>query len=518
MKLFFCVAFTLFSSALFSQQDSLSVLPINGNNPQISYDTLSQNQAKLQLFDVLEKGKPQVFADLQKTALSRKHFDSIWLKQQYKSDYYALQNVIERKDFEDVITDLHTDTLKVRLAALDARTPFKVEYNPELERIIKTFLTKKTDFLERMLTRSQFYFPLFEQQLDNYDIPLEMKYLAIVESALNPRARSRVGATGLWQFMYPTGKQFNLNVSSYVDERRDPIKATEAACKYLKSLHKTFDDWDLALAAYNSGPGNVSRAIRRSGGRQNYWNLRGYLPRETAGYVPAFLTMMYIFEYADAHNLHPQKIDTPYFETDTVHIKQLITFKQIEKATSISLEELQFFNPSYKLDIIPHIKGRDYYVRLPRYALGDFVEREDSIYALAKTENAAREKPLPKLQTLNQRIRYKVKNGDYLGKIANKYGVRISDIKRWNSLKSNNLTIGQRLTIYPRKPGFTAVSKSPTKSKVAYNKSTYIVKAGDSLWVISRKFPGVSVRNIQEWNDISGSELQPGMKLKISKG
>ena len=171
---------------------------------------------------------------------------------------------------------------------MNQKTPFNIAYNPSLENVIKSFLVRKRGLIERMLTISQFYFPLFEEQLDNHGIPLEMKYLAIVESALNPRARSRVGATGLWQFMYGTGKMYKLDVSSYVDERRDPIKSTEAACKYLSKLYDIFDDWDLALAAYNSGPGNVNKAIRRSGGYRNYWNIRRNLPRETAGYVPAF--------------------------------------------------------------------------------------------------------------------------------------------------------------------------------------------------------------------------------------
>src|SRR5690606_13901135 len=220
--------------------------------------------------------------------------------------------------------NVDTDTLKARLKLLNQKTPFNIVYNPSLENVIRYFLTRKRDMMSRMLTISQFYFPLFEQELDNQNVPLELKYLAIVESALNPRARSRVGATGLWQFMYGTGKMYDLDVSSYVDERSDPINSTKAASLYLKKLHDIFNDWDLALAAYNSGPGNVNKAIRRSGGYKNYWNIRRNLPRETAGYVPAFLATMYIFEYAEEHGFTRQVTDRPYFETDTVHVKSTI--------------------------------------------------------------------------------------------------------------------------------------------------------------------------------------------------
>ena len=194
-------------------------------------------------------------------------------------------------DYEEVdYPELPTDTLKARFKKLDARTPFNIEYNPALESVIKSYLKNRRKTIQRLIGLSHFYFPMFEEALDNYDIPLEVKYLAIVESALNPRARSRVGATGLWQFMFTTGKMYGFNVSSYVDERRDPIKSTDAAAQYLAKLYEIFGDWDLALAAYNSGPGNVNKAIRRSGGYQNYWNIRQNLPRETAGYVPSFFS------------------------------------------------------------------------------------------------------------------------------------------------------------------------------------------------------------------------------------
>jgi membrane-bound lytic murein transglycosylase D len=444
--------------------------------------------------------------------------DSLWLRELGGAELFDTihKEITELKYDPVVYQELPTDTLKARLARLNTKTPFNIEYNPSLESVIRRFLKRRKKSMERLMKISQYYFPMFEQELDNYNIPLEVKYLAIVESALNPRARSRVGATGLWQFMYQTGKQYDLNVSSYVDERSDPEKSTKAACQYLASLYKIFGDWDLALAAYNSGPGNVSKAIRRSGGYVNYWNIRPNLPRETAGYLPAFLATMYIFEYAEEHGFQPEKIEVPHFATDTIRVKQLLTFDQISEVLNVKVEDLQFFNPSYKLDIIPHIKGRNYTLRLPVQEVGKFVNNEDAIYALAKEELAKREKPLPQLFEMDKRTRYRVRKGDYLGKIARRFGVRVSDLKRWNGLRSNRLRIGQRLTVYPRKPGFA--TKKPSKSKKnKSNAKTYTVKSGDSLWSISQKFPGVSVKNIKKWNDISGNKLKPGMKLRVSK-
>lgn len=455
-------------------------------------------------------------------------YDANWYEELYSNNLYdTIHKSVTELDFKPVdYPELPTDTLKARLKELDARTPFNVEYNPSLESVIKSYLKHRRNSIQKLITLSAFYFPMFETELDKHNIPLEIKYLAIVESALKPRAKSRVGATGLWQFMFSTGKMYGLDVSSYVDERSDPIMSTEAAAKYLAKLYKIFGDWDLALAAYNSGPGNVTKAIRRSGGYQNYWNIRHNLPRETAGYLPAFLANMYIFEYAEEHGFSVNsKPEFAYFETDTVKVKQMITLDQVSEVTGTPIEELQFLNPSYKLDIIPYLKEEDYVLRLPVNVIGDFVNNEEKIYAFAKAEFDKREKPLPQFSKASDRVRYRVKSGDYLGKISRKYGVRVSDIKKWNGLRSNNLKIGQRLTIYPRKPYVESSKKAASSSsKTAQTKPisgssiTYTVKNGDSLWSISQKFSGVSVQNIKDWNGISGTKLKPGMKLKISKG
>lgn len=453
-------------------------------------------------------------------------FDRKWLEELYENSLYdTIYKSIEELEYDEVdYPELPTDTLKARLLKLDAKTPFNIAYNPGLESVIKSYLKNRRKTIQRLIGMSHLYFPMFEEALDNYDIPLEVKYLAIVESALNPRARSRVGATGLWQFMFTTGKMYGLNVSSYVDERRDPIKSTEAAAKYLAKLYQIFGDWDLALAAYNSGPGNVNKAIRRSGGYENYWNLRPFLPRETAGYVPAFLATLYIFEYAEEHGFGAQKPMFHHMETDTIRVKQMITLDQVSEVTGVNIEELQFLNPAYKLDIIPVIEGENYYLRLPRYAAAIFAANEEKIYAYAKAEFDKREKPLPRYFDNDTKVRYRVRSGDYLGRIARKFGVRVSQIKQWNGLRSNNIRVGQRLTIYPRNPvnvnisGTKAPEKPATKKTIdTTGKKTYIVQEGDSLWTIAQKYEGVSVDNLKEWNQITSNRLKIGMVLVVSQ-
>jgi membrane-bound lytic murein transglycosylase D len=447
-----------------------------------------------------------------------KAVDSLWLDQLYNNELFEeVYGAITTQEYDPVdYEELPTEVLKERLAKLNAKTPFNVEYNPSLESVIRQYLKSRRSTMGRLMALSDYYFPMFEEALDRHNLPLELKYLAIVESALDPQARSRVGATGLWQFMFATGKMFGLDVSSYVDERSDPILATEAACKYLKSLYNSLDDWDLALAAYNSGPGNVSKALRRAGGYTNYWNIRHHLPRETAGYLPAFLATMYIFEYAEEHGFKSNGPQFPYVATDTVHVKKMISLDQVAKLTNVDIAELKFLNPSYKLGIIPFVADENYVLRLPVNAIGKFVSNEEAIYAFAEKEFNDREKALPQFFESSNRIRYRVRSGDYLGKIANKYGVTVGQIKRWNNLRSNRLRIGQRLTIHPRNPVASAKSNATAETD-SKGVKTYTVKSGDSLWSISQKFPGVSVENIKKWNDISGTKLKPGMKLKIQK-
>lgn len=472
--------------------------------------------ATIQFDSIKNIVEEDLFSDIDISLIDSLVLDTKYNSPLYDTNEYYIKDA-ETKDVASVM--LSEALLKERLKIIDAKTPFHIAYNPALEKVIKSYLKYRKKYYPNLIAKAEYYFPMFEKYLDQYDIPLEMKYLAIVESALDPKARSRVGATGLWQFMYQTGKQYKLKVSSYVDERQDPIKATIAACEYLSDLYKIFGDWDLALAAYNSGPGNVSKAIRRSGGYKNYWNIRPFLPRETAGYVPAFYATMYLFEYAKEHQLASSGPKIHHFETDTIHIKRTVSFDQISETMGIDAEILSFLNPSFKLDIVPYIENRNYTITIPKVSTVGFLKSEKALYALADEDDAKREKPLPKYFEMDKRIRYKVKNGDYLGKIANRFGVRVRDIKKWNGLRNNRLRIGQRLSIYPKRIRIPKSSKK-TSSKVApKGKATiYVVQKGDSLWTIAQKFKKVSVNQIKEWNNIwSAKSIKPGTKLKIYK-
>lgn len=391
--------------------------------------------------------------------------DNLWIKE------LANANDLSETMFADVQSinldkevdfELPTSLLKQRLNKLDENSPFNIEYNPALENVIKSFLKNRKKSIGKLMALSEYYFPLFEEKLAKYNIPMELKYLAIIESALNPRAVSKMGASGLWQFMLSTGKAYGLDVDSYVDERYDPIKATEAACQYLSSLYKMYEDWDLALAAYNAGPGNVNKAIRRSNGYKNYWNIRKNLPQETQGYVPIFLATMYIFEYHKEHNIIPQRATVKRIETDTIHLKRKISFEQIANLIDISVEEIRFMNPSYKLDIIPYSSEEPNYLRLPVDKIGLFVSNENKIYAYIDAVHNSREKVLPFTETAVATSKSKnntttakkkatkyhvIKKGENLSSIARKYGVTVNNLKKWNNIAGSNIKVGGKLKI-----------------------------------------------------------------------
>ena len=284
-----------------------------------------------------------------------------------------LEKVVDSDDFSSLL-------LKAQMEELNRATPFEVTHNATTERFIRVYLKDRKEYLSRLAGKSIYYFPIFEQYLDAYDLPLELKYLAAVESALNPIAVSQSGAKGLWQFMFGTGQQYNLYINSYVDERYDPVKSTKAACAYLKDLYNTFGDWDLALAAYNSGPGNVRKAIKRAGGETNYWQIREFLPKETSSYVPAFYATMYLFSHAEYHGIKPLKGELHYFETDTVHLKRSLTFSHINKVAGINMEVLKSFNPVYKKDLIPALGNRAMSLTLPISSLQQFLDVEEELY------------------------------------------------------------------------------------------------------------------------------------------
>ncbi|MDY7396468.1 transglycosylase SLT domain-containing protein [Aureibaculum sp. 2210JD6-5] len=405
--------------------------------------------------------------------------------------------------------------LKDRLAALNNKTPFDVPYNATVERFIRLYLRDNKTAISNLMDRANYYFPIFEQYLDKYDLPLEIKYLAVVESALLPTAKSHAGAKGIWQFMYHTGKEYGLNVTSYVDERNDPLRATEAACNYLKDLYERFGDWDLALAAYNSGPGNVNKAIRRSGGKRNYWNIRQYLPSETSSYVPAFYAMFYLFEYGEAHRIYPNTIEIDYFDTDTLHINEKLSFNQVEKRTGIPYKFIASLNPQYKLGIIPYQKNKNYVLALPKNAIDKFLSSSPT------TESNMKSKELPKHIIPTAKNSYVVQALDNLPKISKKFGISLQQLKAWNGLQTDFLIEGQRLVITDKDAEkHIAVKINPVKTNNTTAKpqtfKNYTVKKGDSLFIISKKFPNVSISQLRNWNNIWGvSYVEPGTKLKI---
>ncbi|WP_310558567.1 LysM peptidoglycan-binding domain-containing protein [Flavobacterium sp.] len=493
--------------------------------------------------------------------------DSLWLKELTNLDLFNdLSDDIKNINIDEQVDyELPTELLKQRLAAMDAKSPFNIEYNPGLENIIKAFLKNRKKSFGRLMAISEYYFPMFEEALSKENVPLEIKYLAIVESALNPKAVSRMGATGLWQFMYQTGKQYNLKIDSYVDERSDPLKSSEAAAQYMSKMYTIFGDWDLVLASYNSGPGNVAKAIRRSGGQQNYWNIRKNLPKETQGYVPAFLATMYIYEYRKEHGIKPERALVQHFATDTIMIKKQMSFKQISDLLDVPVAQLQLLNPSYKMNVVPVYGDQNHFLRLPKDKIAVFVSNEDKIYAYVQRDLDFREKPFRVQQaivlndTLNystQRVTlpktkyYTVKKGDNLSEIADKYSVTVADIKKWNRLKGSTVARGKSLKIMTNESVAQTVKKESkttivpveiksnnqhiaasenkinkddkaTKSGITDTLSTsgvslYVVQKGDNLTSIAKK-NNVSVAEIKEWNHLSNAPIQLGMSLQVAK-
>ena len=332
-----------------------------------------------------------------------------------------------------------------QLKVLNQSTPFNVAHNATLERYIRVYLKNRKESLAQLLGKASYYFPVFEQYLDKYDLPLEIKYLAVVESALNPTAISTSGAKGLWQFMYGTGLEYGLYIDSYVDERYDYIKSTQAACAYLQKLYSTFNDWDLALAAYNSGPGNVKKAIQRAGGKTNYWEIRQFLPQETRGYLPAFYATLYLFSYADYHGLRSEKSEIRYFQTDTVHLKGSLSFEKIHKSIGIDPDLLKSLNPQYKKDLVPMVKSRQMTLSLPLNMMSRFLQNENDLYRKSYVMN---QRPVTsKIISINAGNSYSVREGDNLKKIAQNHQISIDQLKSWNGLQTNYLIEGQSLVV-----------------------------------------------------------------------
>lgn len=445
--------------------------------------------------------------------------DSMMTMKFLQSNHYALNTQNKYNFPTDSIPRYPESVYRQRIKRMDSKTPMEFVLNDKVLGYIELYAIRYRKYTQIIMGMTSTYFPLFEQTLDKHGVPLELKHLPIVESALNPKAKSPAGAMGLWQFMLPTGKLFGLEVNSMIDERCDPIKSTEAAAKYLKYLHSLYNDWNMALAAYNAGPGTVNNAIRRSGGKTTYWEIYSFLPRETQGYVPAFIAVNYVFSHALEHNMYPMEPKMRYFEYDTVVLKKELDMAVVADVIGISLEELKFLNPVYKTSVIPNIEGKKSYIYLPKDKVGDFLVNEDTLYNFKGNVNPE--------GLASEKVHY-VKSGEYLSTIADKYHVSVADLKKWNNLGNNSLVKGQKLIIKssestPVNNNTASTNVNTTKStntttntntKVVAGSKVHTVKSGDTLWDIAVKY-GCKVDDIKKLNNLNGNGLQAGQKLKI---
>lgn len=434
---------------------------------------------------------------------------------------YFEQNKIESSSKSENIYNYPADYVPTfsdsvyseRIAKLRQQTTIELVYNKHVKSFIDVYAVRKREHLCKILGLADIYFPMFEQALDKYNMPLELKYLAVVESALNPRAGSHAGAKGLWQFMYATGKTYKLNVTTLVDDRMDPVKATEAACQHLLDLYKKYDDWFLALAAYNSGGGNVNKAIRRAGGLKNYWAIWPFLPRETRGYVPAFIAVNYVMNYSQEHNLYPTDPGIMADGVDSVTVHQPLHFDQLHEMLNIPMEDIKFFNPQYKASIIPANGKNPMSLRLPEKYIDDFIDNEKELYAFKTKKGIDREKLEEEMKKVSDRSVHIVKSGENLGSIAKKYRISVNQIKTWNNLKGTTIYPGQKLIVYSS--GAAKVQNNSSKpASRSTEQSIHVVKSGENLSIIAKKYK-CSVSDLKEWNNLKSTTLKVGQKLKV---
>ncbi len=399
-------------------------------------------------------------------------------------------------------------------------------YNSYVKNSIIRYTEKISSTSERILGLTKYYFPIIESILDEYDLPKELEAMAIIESALNPLAVSRAKARGMWQFMYNTAKLYGLKIDSFSDERYDPVLACRAAAQYLKDAYAIFGDWYLAIASYNCGSGNVNKAIRRSGGKTNFWEIYNYLPRETRGYIPQFIGATYLINYYKEHGLKPTPMNLPP-EVDTIHVSKNLHFKQISENIGITLDELRAVNPQFIHDIVPGTETRTYVFNIPRQYTSAFIDKENEIYEYQK-DSLMSQTVMTNIRdngiSDGSRIIHKVKSGETLGGIARRYGTTVANIKKWNNLKSNTIRIGQQLSIYGKTSTVTSSSSSATTAKTAPATEistegylSYTVKSGDTLWSIANA-NGININDLYSINGLSkSSKIYPGMKIRIKK-
>lgn len=457
----------------------------------------------------------------------------------------SLRNV-PSENTDSVINEFPDSVYVERLGKINS--VISLPYNPIIRNHIHVYTKTKVEVLQAILGLSDYYFPMIEDIFDSYGLPVELKYMAVIESALNPNAVSRVGATGMWQFMFSTGRMYGLTVNSIIDERRDPVKATHAAARYLKDMYDVFHDWVLVIAAYNCGPGNVSKAIRRSGNRKDYWEIYYRLPRETRGYIPQFIAATYSLNNYMNHNIQPLPITIP-LSTDTIMVNQDIHFSQISEVLNIPYGEIRALNPQYRTGLIPG-KSKPQPLTLPMTFVGDYISLSDSISRFKEdvylnkanlTVNPTRSTNLPPDIKGKTKLYYTVKEGDNLGYISEWYRVGLSDLRYWNDIYSNTIRIGQRLAVFvdPSKADYfsnvtnmTFAQKQAMIGKAIPSNQTvttaispedgdyiiYTVGYGDTIWDIVKKFENVSTTEVLALNNISDpGKIQVGQKIKIKK-
>lgn len=490
---------------------------------QMLVDSLEQRRylEESELLAMLEGNEPE--EQIEYTPEVTDSLLQLWYRNSFSGDFDTVNEYdMDSVSFKSNISD------EEMIRRLNAMNSFiSLPFNDNVKNRIILYSERMPGKMGRVMGLSTYYFPLFEEVFSKYGLPLELKYMAVIESMLNPVATSRAGAKGIWQFMYPTARSYGLEINSFVDERLDVEKSVDAAARYLRDAYKIFGDWALAISSYNCGAGNVSKAIRRAGGKRDFWSIYPYLPRETRGYVPAFVAAMYAMTYYKEYGIVPQNVGMPV-QTDTFEIRRNLHFDQISHVVGISNEDLGNLNPQYIHGIIPG-NNHAYVLKIPYNWSGAFIEADkDSLYSF-KADSLMGQKVLKDIgnsarPAASGRIAYKVKSGDYLGRIASKYHVTVNQIKAWNNLKSSNIRAGQTLYIYGSAAQSSGSSSSSSSSGTSASSSsgsssgsarTYTVKQGDSLYLIAKKYPGVSADDIKAANGLKSDSIRPGQKLKI---
>lgn len=475
-----------------------------------------------------------------------------------------LQNTIVAIDERDGktynIIPADSKVLQERLKLIEGVMP--MTYNHTTSQFIDFFMRRRPSFTREMLEKKDFYFPVFEKYLAKYNMPDELKYLALIESGLNPKAVSRARAVGLWQFMTPTGREQGLLINDYVDERMHIEKSTDAACRYLRTLYGMFHNWELALAAYNSGPGTIRRALRRSG-KSDYWEIHNFIPKDTRTYVPQWTAIAYMMNYSTDHNIFAENILYP-IESKSIKINGYLDVKKFCELTFVSYDEIQLLNPHILLDKLPpHTRNLE--ISIPINGYKYFTSNHENILAEASQQNylsntdeqlatttLAKAEPVASTTTRSSNVTnasskavnviedlpvkssgnslkavertvtkyHKVRRGENLSMIADRYNVYIKDVQRWNDIRSSKILVGQRLKIYVKEVQYVntegnAVATNNTPSKVSSPVQYYTVRSGDTLWSISQRYSNISINDIKRLNNMNSNTVKIGQRLKI---